>query len=68
MSLIKINLERIIISHTLDNVIYYCKIILDNIELFSKEEMIKTKNIYNYFNNLYENFAIISLYQKSNHS
>ena len=55
MSLIIINLERNINMHTLDNAIYYCKIIFENSELFDKEEIIRTKKyICNYFNNLKE--------------
>jgi hypothetical protein len=56
ISLININLERSINMHTLDNAIYYCKIIIENEELFEKEEINKTKKyICNYFSNLKEN-------------
>ena len=55
MPLININLDRNIIKHTLDNAIYYSKIIFENSELFSKEEITRTKKyICNYFNNLKE--------------
>ena len=55
MSLININLDRNINMHTLDNSIYYCKIIFENSELFDKEEILRTKKyICNYFNNLKE--------------
>ena len=55
MSLISINLERSINPHTLDNAIYYCKIIFENEELFEKDEIINAKKyICGYFNNLKE--------------
>jgi len=51
-----INLDEKINMDNLDNVIYYCKIIIENNDSFDEDEIIKTKEyICNYFNNLKEN-------------
>ena len=56
LSLININLDEEINKDNLDNIIYYCKIIIKNNDSFDEEEIIKTKEyICNYFNNLKEN-------------
>ena len=55
MSYIKIYIKKPIYENTLDNAIYYSKLIIENSELFDKEQVKETKKyICNYFNNLKE--------------
>ena len=56
MSLIRINLDKKLNKNTIDNAIYYSKIIFENKELFDEYEIDQTKKyICEYFNNLKEN-------------
>ena len=55
MSLIRINLEKTLNMYTVDQATYYCKLILENSDLFDEEQIKQTKKfICNYFNNLKE--------------
>lgn len=53
ISYIRINLEKNLNMYTVDQAIFYCKLIFENSELFDEEHLNKTKKfICNYFNNL----------------
>ena len=55
MSLIRINLDKTLNMYTVDNAIYYCKLVFENKEFFDEGQINQTKKfICNYFNNLKE--------------